>query len=554
MPQRLLHLEHLTAALGDAVTVDDVARAALAELLRVEGVVRGGIAISQGGGRELRFVSSDEDALSPLGVRWCRIDSLADVPLVETVRTGAAVYVPDEEDLARRFPSLAERQRRLGTRGMAALPLLVEDRPLGGLLVSFEEAQEFGSEQQAFLGAFAAQAAQALRRALAYQVQRSNSEQLQRSLMPNSLPELPGLGLGAHYRPGGANVDVGGDWYDVMALPDGSTAISLGDVMGKGVPAAIVMGEVRAATRAYAALDPDPSVVLARLDRLVSTSSSSDQVVTMLYGLVDPGRTSVRVAVAGHPPPLLVPAEGAPVVLDLDTGPALGVALDTGSWPTTTVPLEDNATLLFYSDGLVESRTQELFTGIATLRDLVEQLPSRRRNPREICARLSALMRSDDADDDVTLLAVTASAPWPSASQDLPADSSAARMARRFLASVLRDWEVHPDVLDAAQVCASELVTNAVIHSASPSTITVRRDEEYLLVTVHDQGTSGPIRMPDRVEADAISGRGLSLVDALCSAWSAEHSADGTTVWFEVPLTPGHDAPEAALDAELTSP
>lgn len=545
MPRRLQHLEHLTAALGDAVTVDDVARVALTEMLGVDRVVRAGLAISHGGGRELRFVSTDDDGLSPLGVRWCTIDGLGEVPLARTVRTGQPVFLRDEEQLAREFPGLALRQRRLGTRSLASLPMTADNACLGGLLVSYRDPQEYPADQQAFLAAFAAQVAQALRRALAYQVQRSNSEQLQRSLMPHSLPELAGLGLGAHYRPGGVNVDVGGDWYDVMELPDGSVVVSLGDVMGKGVPAAIVMGEVRAATRAYALLDPEPSVVLDRLDRLVSTSSFADQVVTMLYGLVDVERTAVRVAVAGHPPPLLVPPSGRPRVLDVDAGPALGLALGPGMWPVRPVQLEEGTTMLFYSDGLVESRSRELHDGISVLRDTVERLPARRRNPRELCARLCELMGSEAAEDDVTLLALTASPAQPSVSLELPADASAAGLGRRFVTSTLRRWNVDEDVVDTAEICVSELVTNAVIHSGTESTITVRMDEEYVLVMVQDQGNRGPVRKPTDLNPEAVSGRGLSLVDALASAWSAEHSTDGTTVWFELSLDPERSAAQA---------
>lgn len=534
MPQRLHLLEHLSAALGDAVTVDDVARAALTEMLEVEGVVRAGVAVSHGAGRELSFASTDEDALGPTWVRWCAIDGLADVPLAQSVRTSVPVYLDTLDDLEREFPGMAPRQGRLGTHAMASVPMTVEGTCVGALMLSYGAAQEFAQEQKAFLGVFAAQVSQALRRALAYQVQRSTSEQLQRSLMPHSLPDLAGLAMGAHYRPGGVNVDVGGDWYDVMALPDGSVAVMLGDVMGKGVPAAVVMSEVRSATRAYALLDPEPAVVLERLDLVVSALPFSDQIATILYGLVDPERHHVRLAVAGHPPPLLVSPEGRPTLLDTAMGPALG--LGAGPWPTTRVDLDDNATLLLYSNGLVESRAQDLFTGIDLLRDLVEQLPARRRNPRELCARLGELMRTPDADDDVTLFALTASAGHLSACTDLPADPSAPGLARRFVRTALSEWEVDADVSETAQLCVSELVTNAVIHSGTISTLTVRNDGEYLLVMVQDRGGPGPVRQAEGLDPEAISGRGLSLVDALASAWSSEHSTDGTTVWFELPL------------------
>lgn len=536
MPQRLRHLESLSAALGDAVTVDDVARAALAELLRVEDVTRAGLAVSHGAGRELTFVSTDDDVFAPMGLRWCTIDGLADVPLAQTVRTSRPVLLSSYEHLSTEYPELAEHQGRLGTRALASVPMTVDGACVGGLLVSYRSPQDYPPEQEAFLAAFAAQVSQALRRGLAYQLQRSTSEQLQRSLMPHSLPELPGLALGAHYQPGGVNVDVGGDWYDVMTLPDGSAVIVLGDVMGKGVPAAIVMSEVRSATRAYALLDPDPSVVLDRLDRLIVSLPFGDQVVTMLYGVVDPGRTSVVLGSAGHLPPLVVSPSGRPELIEHELGPALGMG--AGPWRTYTLPLEDNTSLLMYSDGLVETHRQDLFTGIDLLRDHVERMPPRRRNPRELCARLSELMLGDDADDDVTMLALTSSPTLPTVVREVPADSSAASIARRFVGSALRGWRVDEEVVATAELCVSELVTNAVIHSRTASTVTVRVDEEYVLVMVQDRGGVGPVRRPDGMDPEAISGRGLALVDALASAWSAEHSADGTTVWFELALQP----------------
>ncbi|QNN54016.1 ATP-binding SpoIIE family protein phosphatase [Nocardioides mesophilus] len=545
MAERFSRLAMLTSALGAAVTVDEVVRTALHQAMNIEGVVRAGLALSEGAGRELRFVSTDDESLGPLNVRWCTIDGFEDVPLARTVRTAAPVWLGTLADLEAAFPDLAPRQRILGTKSMASVPLIVEGSCVGGLLFSYDREVVHLPEHQAFLAAFAAQVAQAVNRGLAYQVQHSTSEQLQRSLMPHSLPELPGLAIGSHFQPGGVNVDVGGDWYDVLELADGSVVLTLGDVMGKGLQAAIVMSEIRAATRAYAVLDPDPATVLARLSDLVGYLPAADQVVTMLYGLIEPDRKAMRLGMAGHPPPLLVTPEGRPTVLDHEVGPALG--LGSGSWQGLRVPIEDGATVLFYSDGLVETRQQDLFDGIDRLRDWVGELAPRRRNPRELCARLSQLMGTGDAEDDVTILAVTAAPGQRRASRELPADPSAAGLARRFVTSVLQDWSVTEAVVDTAQLCVSELVTNAVIHSGTTSSVTVQVDDEYVMVLVQDRGGRGAVRQPEELQPESISGRGLSLVDALTSAWSAEHSTDGTTVWFELALDPAEVDPESLL-------
>src|SRR4051794_32069357 len=450
-------LRRLASSLADAFTADEVARAALTTVLEVPGVARAGLALNNSGGRELRFVSTDDDSLSPTRVRWCLIDAFSDVPLVDAVRHGADVYVGTPEDLALLYPSIAARQLQLGTRSLAALALATDVERLGGLLLTFREAQPFGTQQRWLLSSLAIQVTQALRKGLTYQAEHSTAEQLQRSLMPRSLPDLPGLALGSHYRPGGLNSDVGGDWYDVISLPDGSTGIALGDVMGKGATAAITMSEMRSALRAYAVLDPSPSVVLARLDALTSSQTEGDQLVTVAYGVVAADRATLRLALAGHPPPLML-TPGEPVrVLPEGPGSALGVG--AGPWPEATVELVPGRVLLFYSNGLVESRDRDLSSGIEELAVHLADIPDRRAQPRELCARLAALMTDEHTDDDVTLLAVAAA---PShelrrASRRLSGDTTAPGEARRFIRETLGAWDVEADTVDAAELCVSEL-------------------------------------------------------------------------------------------------
>jgi serine phosphatase RsbU (regulator of sigma subunit)/anti-sigma regulatory factor (Ser/Thr protein kinase) len=527
-------LRTLSAALADALTADETARATLVTVLGMPGVARAGLALNDAGGRELRFVSTDDDALTPARVNWCLIDGFADVPLVDAVRLGEHVYTATADELDATYPAIAARQRELRTRSLAALALATETERVGGLLLCFDTDQPFDSGQRWLFGALAAQVTQALRRGLAHQRRHTTAEQLQRSLMPRSLPDLGGLELGAHYRPGGLNSDVGGDWYDVMALPDGSTAVAVGDVMGKGTGAAIVMSEMRASLRAYALLDPTPSVVLDRIDRLVTASAVPEQLMTLAYGVVSPDCSQMTFAVAGHPPPLLVAPGEAVRVLDEQSGSALGLA--AGPWPEATVDLTGGRVLLLYSDGLVASRSRDLSAGIAELVAHLAGLPARRCHPRELCATLGQPVTGSGSDDDVTLLAVAAAAgDVRRARTRLPADTTAPREARRFLTRTLQGWDVEEDALTVAEVCVSELATNAVIHTGTPAELTVRLDASFLTVLVRDGGGAGTVQ--HRTPGDdplTVSGRGLDLVEAMSTAWAAEHGADGTTVWFEV--------------------
>ena len=538
-------LRRLAAATTDALTADQVARAALTTLLGLPGVARVGIAIASTGGRDLRFASTDEDSLTPYRVRWCRIDAFADVPLVHASRFGVDVFAATLDDLVRRYPGFAARQRDLGVVSVAALALSTGSEHTGALLVCFDSPQDFDREQRWLLGALAIQVTQAMGSGLRHQQEHATATALHRSLLPRSLPDLPGLELGSHYRSGGLDAEVGGDWYDVLELADGRVGVVVGDVMGKGVPAARLMKEMRSALRAYVTLDPAPSSVLERLDAFVSSPTGSgigpQQLVTAAYGVIAADRSVMTLAVAGHPPPLLVVpgVDASPV--PHEPGAALGVG--AGPWPETTVTLGPGRLVLLYSDGLVESRSRDVSRGIEELVGHLRALPARRSQPRELCARIAELMTDDLVEDDVALLAVAA-APVGDvhrASTRLGAQTTAPREARRFLRRVLTEWQVEDDLVDSAVLCVSELVTNVVIHAGTSAELTARVDSETLTVLVRDGGGGGSVQQRPDEQGDplVVSGRGLGMVDQIATAWAAEHGADGTTVWFELERSAG---------------
>ena len=211
---------------------------------------------------------------------------------------------------------------------------------------------------------------------------------LQHSLLPDRLPLVPGMDMTARYLPGGAGVDIGGDWYDVIALPDGNVGLAMGDVVGKGIPAASLMGQLRNALRAYARDGRQPDAILGQLNDLLVEVDSPDHMATLVFGIFDPGTGELTLANAGHLPPLVCRADGTSEYLQCAPGLPLGALADTG-YTNTTYTIEPGTTLLFYTDGLVEGRQLPLDDGLERLRscmvgqaELRQRLRSRPRRGR----------------------------------------------------------------------------------------------------------------------------------------------------------------------------
>ena len=221
---------------------------------------------------------------------------------------------------------------------------------------------------------------------------------LQRSLVPSALPAVAGAEMAGRYVPG--NGVLGGDWYDVFTLPSGELGVVIGDVAGSGLPAAVIMGRMRSALRAYALETSDPSEVLGRLDRKMQ-HFEPDALATALYAVIDPGLTRMRVCLAGHLPPVLA-CPGQPAELaDVGTGVMIGIA-PQGQRPVSTVRIPPGALLCFYTDGLVERPGELIDDGLARLcRAITAQ------SAEAACAAvMGALVGGEPARDDIALLMV----------------------------------------------------------------------------------------------------------------------------------------------------
>ena len=266
---------------------------------------------------------------------------------------------PDATDglpAPQRVPDTGDEQAWVG------LPLLAAGMPLGALRFSFGRPRTILEEERVFLEALAGQCALAVERATMYEKEHTAAVTLQRSLLPDELPKVPGLVLDARYLP--KATAVGGDWYDVFRLPDRRLAVTVGDVMGKGLLAAAGMGRVRNALRALALTDPRPAAVLAGLDRLFTATELEEQVTTVTYLVIDPETGEGQAGNAGHPPTLLLTPDAAPVLDSAEAGTPLGWA---GPRRQHVFRLPPGSTAVFYSDGLVANRMRGLDAGLDEL-------------------------------------------------------------------------------------------------------------------------------------------------------------------------------------------
>jgi sigma-B regulation protein RsbU (phosphoserine phosphatase) len=289
---------------------------------------------------------------------------------------------------------------RRGISALCGVPLLFEDRLLGVLHIGRLDGSFGSGDVDALTGH-----AEAISRRLMdwrSQVDAAAAAALQEGLTPK-LPILPRLDLAARYVPSSQH-GVGGDWYDVFPLPDGTVGFAVGDVMGHGLGAATVMGRVRSALRAYAIEDDDPASVLTRLDRKVQ-HFEFNQMITVAYGLLDPRTGRGQISSAGHLAPILVPRGGGAAEVPIRIDPPLGVTSQP-SRHHTEVRLTDRAMLFFYTDGLIERRHADFDERHA---ELITALDGAAGVWAEIaCADvMSALLdEAEDTSDDVTVLAI----------------------------------------------------------------------------------------------------------------------------------------------------
>ncbi|MBL1107756.1 SpoIIE family protein phosphatase [Streptomyces sp. 5-8] len=367
--------------------------------------------------------------------------------------------------------------------------------------------------------------------------QRETAVTLQRSLLPQELEQPDDLRIAATYQPGGTEAAVGGDWYDVITLGGGRTALVIGDVMGRGVRAAAVMGQLRTAVRAYARLDLPPHEVLQLLDGLAA-EIDANQIATCVYAVHDPNEGRLVYASAGHLPILVRDENGTVSRADEPTGPPLG----TGGWmhASGSVALGPGSTAVLYTDGLVERRDADLDEGIAALE---AALAGATGTPQVVCDRLvrSAGVTADH-DDDVAVLVLQHPARtgpdgdlFRNAALELLGGVEAAPRARAFASGVLTSWRFPAELHDLGVLATSELVANSLQHGTPPMRLRLRRTDRRLIVEVTDGDDHLPRRR--RAEPGDESGRGIAIVATIATSWGCRRTpGGGKAVWCEFVL------------------
>ncbi|CAM5497466.1 hypothetical protein SAVIM338S_03549 [Streptomyces avidinii] len=367
--------------------------------------------------------------------------------------------------------------------------------------------------------------------------QREAAVTLQRSLLPQELEQPDDLRVAALYQPGGTEAAVGGDWYDVITLGAGRTALVIGDVMGRGVRAAAVMGQLRTAVRAYARLDLPPHEVLQLLDGLAAEIDAS-QIATCVYAVHDPNEGLLAYASAGHLPILVRDEDGTVRRAADPTGPPLG----TGGWLHTsgTIALGPGSTAVLYTDGLVERRGEDIDEGVASLE---RALSGAQGTPAVICGRLMRALGVDaDHDDDVAVMVLQQPARtgadaelFHNAALELLGGVEAAPRARAFAQGVLASWRFPVELCDLGVLAASELVANSLQHGTPPMRLRLRRTDRRLIIEV----TDGDDHLPRRRRAEPAdeTGRGISIVATIASSWGSRRTpGGGKAVWCEFAL------------------
>ena len=546
---RAEHLNRLAAQLAAALTPRDIARAAVESGTSLV-APRGAIAWIAPDGAAVRVLNSRHLADGRTLTGPERVPMDARLPMTEALRTGRRVALDSPEETLLRYPGSAEEYRASGTQASLHVPLRSGQQTVGVLSVEFDEPGPPHRSVGTLVQTVADMVAQGLERARLYEDEREAGLTLQRALLPRQLPRLPGIRSAGRYRPGDSHLAIGGDWYDLLPLPDGRVGIVVGDVVGHGLQAAAVMGRLRSALAGIAPAARGPADALEQLDRFAAGVEGAEM-ATVTYAEFDPAQGALRYASAGHPYALLMDRSGQVRFLRGGRSTPLGVPTD-GSRPEERIAVEPGSVVICYSDGLVERRTESIMVGMDRLAAQVRRLA--RQDPQAMCDELLTVMTAGrQVTDDVVLLCVS-----------LPGRQAVAALHHRLLADpaqlaptrrMIRQWAGSHGVSELRTerllLASGEALANAMEHAytdTGPGAIelVIRLDPDGTIVTqVHDFGRwREPDPVPEVPEVPegangtgggtgrttGMRGRGLPLMNGLMDRVEVVRQAAGTTV------------------------
>jgi PAS domain S-box-containing protein len=482
----------------------------------------------------------------------------------QTVSTASADEHPEQAADAGPAPATAGVPGGGVVRSTLVVPMVARDTVLG--LVHFSRAkgsEPFGERDISLAVELAARAAVCIDNARLYRREHERALLLQRSLLPPGNPEAAGLDIACRYLPGNTAAEVGGDWFDVIELPGHRTALVVGDVMGRGLRAAVAMGELRTAVRTLALLDLEPAEVLSHLDEIARSLSGPGAgrsrrakerdgedlaevyLATCVYAVYDAVTRRVTIANAGHLPPVVVQPGDPAMMLDVPQGIPLGVGGEP--FEEVDVELPDGSLLALYTDGLVESRRHALDEGLDALRDALDSvaLPL-----EDACDHVLAELNPHHGEDDVALLMARVGGLPSGCVGDwtLPPVGQSVARARELTRDRLQAWHLD-DLVDTSELLVSELVTNALRHGKGDIRLRLLLDRT-LVCEVWDSDLVQPRRRRARDTDEG--GRGLQLVSLLSSNWGSRRTPLGKTVWFELALRDGESKAPDLSEAFLS--
>jgi serine phosphatase RsbU (regulator of sigma subunit)/anti-sigma regulatory factor (Ser/Thr protein kinase) len=464
-------------------------------------------------------------------------------PYTRCMKTGEPVLVAHFETSAAK--ELARRWRRkpvaklLNKVSLVLLPLIAKGNTLGFIVCTRNPAHRPFDAYDVEIGMqFAARAALYMDNARRYSRERATALTLQRSMLPIGLTAPSSVEIRHRYLPGNQLIEVGGDWYESIAMPGGRVALIVGDVAGHGVRAAVTMGRLRTALRTLVNMELSPADGLQQLDALMRDVGDREPAfATCVYAVYDATDGTCEIASAGHLSPLLLRSDGTSEFLDVPPAPPLGVG--EGMIESRTFTVGDGSILVLYTDGLVENRGQDIDDGLARLQNVfdADALP----RPLEELAKatLDSAYFDHNRDDIAVLIARLRRLPDKAVvSSTLAAEASAVRDARIRVRDTLTEWGLE-DLSFSAELLVSELVTNALRYAVCDGDIGLRLLRDHTLVCeVRDPSEALP-RARQAADDDE-NGRGLQVVQQLARRWGSRLDGSGKVVWYELDL-PGQE-------------